>query len=164
MDRQLNKSLDDLSVSGDALAVFGLWGCITVLLYILFASKYIPIMFGYAESDTAMITFATVIWALVQLIEFIIRIFVRKAAKLEKKGKSGWGYLIITFLILILYIYSLIHDFTSYSQLANDTKNPLSSIIMDFATVLISGRLLYSGIRVKSLRKQMAREAKFYAD
>lgn len=164
MDRHLNKSLDDLKVSSDALAVIGLWGLITVLLYNLFASKYIPLMFGIDESDKMLITMTTVMWTLVMFIGLIIRVLIRKAAKREKEGKSGWIYLAITLIILALYIYSLGYDIINFSMLAGDARNPLSSVVMDIANILIAGRLFYSGIKVKQLRKQMEKEAPFYAD
>ena len=162
MEIELRKRQNRLVDAGVGVILFAIWSVAKVNLYL--GLSMFPIDQLYETADQAginekfFLAFMITIVAAILLWQLSTRLYIGLAAVAEGKGKKkGWGYLVLTAVLLIIDIQTSWENFIVERILAGEglSVNLITGICMEAAAVYAMLELLISGIIVKKLRRQM---------
>lgn len=162
MEKELRKCQNRLVDAGVGVILFAIWSVAKVNLYLGLSMFPIDQLYETADevgiNEKFFLAFMITIAAAILLWQLSTRLYIGLAAVAEGKGKKkGWGYLVLTAVLLIIDIQTSWENFIVERILAGEglSVNLITGICMEAAAVYVMLELLISGIIVKKLRRQM---------
>lgn len=164
MERQIRKAKDNILLCGKVGVTFGLWNLAAIILYNLFASDYIPVMFGLDTSKPYTVMIANIIWAVLAVIILLMRLYVRRCTIRECTSGCGNAYIVIAVLSVIISFSSLVSEIIAVLTGSSGMYSAVTGMISDIVVTLNMSTLIYYGLQLKKLRRAAGEEADADAD
>lgn len=148
MEQKLRKYQSILGISGIATIVFGVWGIIKTILFMVLDPYRID---GFTIDIKAMYL-QFIIWVIVYVvIDLFLRVFVGLSARAESKGKkTSILYLIFAGILIIVSLFWIIRTFLLIKEI--DLMDILASVIIDLISLFALTETLIYGIKLKKLK------------
>ena len=162
MEKKLRKYQNLLVEAGTGMILFAIWGVAKVNLY-LGLSAYpmeelhrVAVEFGIDEKF--FLTFMLVLVASLLIFQLCIHFYIGFSAIAEGRGKrKSWLYLVVLFVLFLTSIQTNWQAFGVNLILAGEAISPnmITGICVELVSAYVMLELLFSGIRVKVMRRKM---------
>lgn len=148
MEQKLRKYQNILGISGIATIVFGVWGIIKTILFIVLDSYRVD----GSTIDIKAMYLQFIIWVIVYVvIDLFLRVFVGLSARGESKGKKqSILYLIFAGILIAVSLFWIIRTFLLINEI--DLMDILASVIIDLISLFALTETLIYGIKLKKLK------------
>ena len=148
MEQKLRKYQSILGISGIATIVFGVWGIIKTILFMVLD----PYRIDGSTIDIKAMYLQFIIWVIVYVvIDLFLRVFVGLSARAESKGKkTSILYLIFAGILIIVSLFWIIRTFLLIKEI--DLMDILTSVIIDLISLFALTETLIYGIKLKKLK------------
>lgn len=158
MENQLKKHQNNMMISSIAFLILGLWFAMKSFMYIYVSpsldEQLKEIVLLESVERIQVYIFFYVILILYWSIGLSIRFYIFLCARAEGKGKDpGKPYLILTAALFIIYVGSLGYNISVFSTSTESLIDTIFSLIIEISSIYNIGDLLYSGIKIKKLKK-----------
>ena len=167
---RIRRSQNTLIVVGTGTILFSVWTVIKTLgAFFLLKNESVDVVkeaageIGVALSDQQVFYIVLAVMVLFMILFLAVRTFIGRSAILEGRGlRRGNGYLILASILIILGIASLVTSIFStgsqeslsvFSVFSNYTS--LSTLIIEFTSMIMLVELVYSAIRIRIVRKRV---------
>lgn len=160
---ELRRHRGSLVLLGLGVAAFGVWSVLKLVLYIVFREEFFRNAMGEEYFNIPFVRIGTyVILFIVLGLDLLFRLYIGMSARKEGlQKKSGKLYLVLTGLILLYSMFavgSALVNVTTQIDYYDSWLDFVIETLVDFSSGIISLELLYAGIRVKKLEKELAGE------
>lgn len=153
MERELRRNQNALIITGIGMIALTLWSILKTVLFIELDSVNFEAVLSSILGDMYERSVGLFIIFFFLTIDLILRTFVGLRAKREGHGKkSGYLYVIIDAVFIIVSVYNIIYYFKpdSFTISKIDT---IVTIIFELTSLYTSAELFYASIKVKKLTK-----------
>jgi len=159
--RLLRKHRTNLNVAGKAMLAFGIWTLLKLILELFLGEDSITELAHQITEESELVgaVLVVIIYILIGLIPLSIHYFIYRGARKESHGKKvGYTYLVISFLLGLMTVFSIIMTIRKPSAVEQGILSYCSSILFDLAIVICSIDVLYNGIQCKRLKKALRKQ------
>lgn len=162
MEKELRKRQILLAEAGIGVILFAVWNVVKVNLYLGLSELPVQLLHEAAVRDgideKMLLTFMIIIIAGILIWQLSIRLYIGMSANAEGRGKKkGYAYLVWAAILLVTDLQMIWQTFGVDQLLAGEkiTVDQITSFCLEAASIYVLLQLLFSGIRVKILRKKM---------
>lgn len=160
MEKKLRKQQNLLVDAGMGVILFGIWGVAKINMYMAMSSE-----FAEAWQSAIQISgvdgelFTRGLWifiSVILVIDLLSRLYIGFSAVADGKGKKkGYGYIVLSALVLVSNLHSSWLTYSSGFQQIN--VNTVMGLLMEVASLYVMVEVTITAIRVRRLRKTMKR-------
>ena len=143
--------------------ILTVWSVLRTILFIELDPESFDLMFSDAMGDAYNRQFIAVLLFFFLALDLVFRVCVGRSALREGRGKRcGFFYLFFDLVFLAGAVYNIFHYFTS--DIYASSSGLRTSLIFELTSLYTSADLLYSSVKVKTLRKKLKKEGEANAD
>lgn len=161
MEKELRRGSSTLQMLGIGVIMFAFWDLLKPSLMILLGTSA-QTSSQSSQGPVMVSTFMAIVILLILLLIFLnfpLRLYMGLSAMAEGRGKpKGWAYVNLSMLTFgiqsALYVFSLWNIFFNGQT---ETEN-LAAALLETCSLATTGQLAFTAIRVKRLRKKLARK------
>ncbi len=156
---KLRRYSDRLATAGTGVMLFAIWSIIKSIMQVSvggdFEKNLSEISDGGEAAAGALVLVYVFIFATMAL-EVGVRIFIGMSGRAEGKGKKkSIVYIVLACILIPLYVIGIIYSIMNMSYIENSVMDTIVTLAVDITSLSALIELVFSGIRVKSLRKKI---------
>ena len=156
LERLLRKNRNTLVIVGEGVIAFGLWNVIKILLSIALVEETRQSLLYDSTTGEALPLALIVIGVIIILgLMLALRLFVGLSAVSEGRGRRRYGYLVFVALMVLLDSAALAATFFYASDPFDSVMDAVITVVVELTSIVMLAELFASGIRVKSLSRQL---------
>ena len=153
-DALIRRYLNNIRISGVYYILFGVWTALKILILSTMNRKYAAEIFAGIDPDIEE-WIVKLVYAVLFLIMFFIVMMVHlyvglNALKFSKGKTKKKGFLIVSVFIIGIHILAII---SSLDEIKDISDTVIASILLDLTAVYLLSDMIYSAVKVKSIRK-----------
>ncbi|MBQ6153406.1 MAG: hypothetical protein IJJ15_06645 [Ruminococcus sp.] len=153
MDVTLRKIEINLRTLGLGVIAFGAWAFVKYILMFFFYGSYVD----ESLSDNEKLILNIICW-IVALLALLIRVYVGVSAQSESKGKRKTGfYIFLTGWLAFLSLSGILLEIFIIIFVSEHLLNLIINMVIDVTSLVIMLELMVNAIRLRKLRKEVAR-------
>lgn len=160
METKLRKYTDDLRISAYGVILFGIWSVLKCIMYFTMDTGIFELLFN-DSIDPSETNLTIVVTYMVLGLDLLLRLIVGIAAIKESKGvKKSMAYIVVSAIMFVFYGVVLVYSFADIFKYTNVPFiiDQLVTFLVDATSLYAMGDMIFSGCKVKSLRKMAEKE------